>query len=130
MIKIREKNPEGKNPFLELLGLNDVVGRGDENLMDMLDNVGCTANVLLITDGTYYCANAGDSRCVLSQRGRAIEMSEDHKPENKLEYERIINAGCDVIEGRVDGNLNLSRSLGDLKHKQVKELPVHEQPIT
>lgn len=35
-----------------------------------------------------------------------------------------------MIDGRVDGNLNLSRSLGDLKHKQVKNLPVTEQPIT
>lgn len=130
MLKIREKNPEGKNPFLELLGLNDAMDRGDDNIMEMLDNIGCTANVLFIHDGMYYCANAGDSRCVLSQRGRAIELSEDHKPENPREYERIINAGCDVIDGRVDGNLNLSRSLGDLKHKQVKNLPVTEQPIT
>jgi serine/threonine protein phosphatase PrpC len=93
MLKIREKNPEGKNPFLELLGLNDGMDRGDDNIMEMLDNIGCTANVLFIHDGMYYCANAGDSRCVLSQRGRAIELSEDHKPENPREYERIINAG-------------------------------------
>jgi len=84
---------------------------------------------LFIWDGVYYWANAGDSRWVLSQRGRAVDLSDDHKPENRGEYERIINAGCTVTEGRVDGNLNLSRSLGDLSHKQ-KNLPVHLQPIT
>ena len=34
------------------------------------------------------------------------------------------------MEGRVDGNLNLSRSLGDLKYKRKKELTPEEQPIT
>ena len=42
---------------------------------------GCTACVALITDTEIYCANAGDSRCVLSNSGKAIEMSIDHKPE-------------------------------------------------
>lgn len=32
--------------------------------------------------------------------------------------------------GRVNGNLNLSRSLGDLKYKQVKHLPPEAQMIT
>ena len=67
---------------------------------------------------------------MVSRRGRAVNLSEDHKPEDKIEYNRIINAGCQVIDGRVDGNLNLSRSLGDLKHKQVKNLSQEQQPIT
>lgn len=32
--------------------------------------------------------------------------------------------------GRVNGNLNLSRSLGDLKYKQAKEAPPSAQMIT
>jgi len=104
--------------------------KGEGESLDLFDNIGCTANVLFISDHKYYCANAGDSRCVVSRRGKAIDLSDDHKPEDPGEYERIINAGWDVIDGRVDGNLNLSRSLGDLKHKKVKNLPVTEQPIT
>lgn len=34
-------------------------------------------------------ANAGDSRCVLCRKGTAVNMSEDHKPTNTLEHERI-----------------------------------------
>ena len=41
---------------------------------------GTTANVVLITKKKIYCANAGDSRAVVSQNGTAVELSYDHKP--------------------------------------------------
>lgn len=44
-------------------------------------------------------------------------MSIDHKPDGQVEIERIEKAGSTITEGRVDGNLNLTRSLGDLKYK-------------
>ena len=47
------------------------------------DGVGCTANVILITPNHFYIANAGDSRSVLCRAGKAIPLSEDHKPESK-----------------------------------------------
>lgn len=50
---------------------------------------GCTACVCLVTDDKIYCANAGDSRCVLSQKGEAVAMSFDHKPSNHDEETRI-----------------------------------------
>lgn len=47
------------------------------------------------------------------------------------ELERIKAAGGFVnFAGRVNGNLNLSRSLGDLKYKQTKQLPPEAQMIT
>ena len=85
---------------------------------------GCTACVVLITDTEIYCANAGDSRCVLSQDGKALDMSIDHKPELAEEKARIEKAGGFVEENRVKGILNLSRSLGDLEYKQDPSLPV------
>lgn len=43
--------------------------------------LGCTANVVVIDDTHYYCANAGDSRSVLCRgNGKIISLSEDHKP--------------------------------------------------
>ena len=36
---------------------------------------GCTATVCLVTRDEIYCANAGDSRSVLSNKGIAIELS-------------------------------------------------------
>jgi hypothetical protein len=47
------------------------------------DRSGCTAVTLLVTpDKRLFCANAGDSRCVLSRAGAAIPLSFDHKPDN------------------------------------------------
>lgn len=97
----------------------------------MLDSIGCTANVVLIDDyKKLYVANAGDSRCVLCRSGKAVALSFDHKPDNDVEKKRIEKAGSTITEGRVDGNLNLSRSLGDMKYKQNKELKPSEHPIT
>ena len=78
---------------------------------------GCTAVSALIVDKILYVANAGDSRAVLCRNGQAIAMSNDHKPECQEELDRILAAGGTVIEGRVNGNLNLCRSLGDFEYK-------------
>lgn len=58
-------------------------GDGADDLA--LDAKGCTANVVLIRDGIIYCANAGDSRAVICNNGEAENLSEDHKPDNKIE---------------------------------------------
>ena len=96
-----------------------------------MEGKGCTANVLLLANNTLICANAGDSRCVLGEGGRAFPMSTDHKPTMKKERDRIYRAGSTVnVEGRIDGNLNLSRAIGDIAHKKNSKLPLHEQAIT
>ena len=67
----------------------------------------------MLRDNQLYVANAGDSRCVLCRDGKAVNMSDDHKPEDMSEQERIVKAGGRVTcDGRVNGGLNLSRALG------------------
>lgn len=77
-----------------------------------------------------YIANAGDSRSVLGRGGKALALSIDHKPDNEEELKRIEKAGSVVTDGRVDGNLNLSRALGDLRYKVNKDLKPEEWPVT
>ena len=73
----------------------------------------------MIVGNVLICANAGDSRCVVAENGRAIPMSVDHKPTQKRERDRIYKAGSTVnVEGRIDGNLNLSRAIGDIAQKK------------
>jgi serine/threonine protein phosphatase PrpC len=83
---------------------------------------GCTATVLLVTKTEIICANAGDSRTVLSRGGRAQDMSEDHKPDNPGELARIQRSGGFVEDGRVNGMLALSRALGDFEYKNNSQL--------
>jgi protein phosphatase 1G len=101
---------------------------------------GCTANAVLLTEKVVVCGNAGDSRAVLSRGGVALGLSEDHKPNEEGEKRRIENAGgwVETIEGtgggrthyRVNGNLNLSRALGDLEYKKREDLKASEQIIS
>merc|ERR1712086_433350 len=91
---------------------------------------GCTANVCLIMKGVVYCANSGDSRTILWSNKKVKALSEDHKPDNDIEKARISKAGGFIIEGRVNGNLNLSRALGDLEYKKNPALKPAEQLIS
>ena len=100
--------------------------QADPSLM----NAGCTSVVSLVHRNTLYVANAGDSRCVLCRDGRAIELSLDHKPDLPQERERITKAGGYVDDGRVMGNLNLSRSIGDLEYKKNNSIPAKDQMIS
>lgn len=83
-------------------------------------------------DGRAYivCVNAGDSRAVLSRGGHAAPLSRDHKPQSPTEAIRIYHAGGSIKGGRVDGNLNLSRTLGDLVFKADKTRSAENQKIT
>jgi len=83
------------------------------------DPSGCTAVAALLThDNKIYVANAGDSRSVLGVKGEVKPLSFDHKPTNDSERERIRSAGGYVEFGRVNGNLALSRALGDFEFKK------------
>ncbi|OLP97797.1 putative protein phosphatase 2C 6 [Symbiodinium microadriaticum] len=77
--------------------------------------------------------NVGDSRALLIRDGKAIALSEDHKPENPIERNRIRAAGGQVIKigpcHRVDGNLNLSRAFGDFNYKSTAHLPAEKQKV-
>lgn len=91
---------------------------------------GCTASTALVSDTKIYVANAGDSRTVLGVKGRAKPLSFDHKPQNEGEKARITAAGGFVDFGRVNGNLALSRAIGDFEFKRSADLPPEKQIVT
>ena len=84
---------------------------------DLAFTAGCTANVVLVTESMIYCANAGDARSVLCEKGKAIDLSKDHKPDVPMERSRVVAAGHYVEEGRVDGVIAISRAIGDWEYK-------------
>ena len=98
---------------------------------DYSTDTGTTSVVVLITPDKIFCANAGDSRAVLWQStNKTIALSEDHKPDNADELKRIIKSGHIVEDSRVDGNLALSRALGDYQYKDASNLGAEEQVVT
>ncbi|XP_009382153.2 protein phosphatase 2C 51 [Musa acuminata AAA Group] len=97
--------------------------------------VGSTAVVALVGGGRLVVANCGDSRAVLSRGGRAVPLSDDHKPDRPDELARIEAAGGRVIYlngARVYGILAMSRALGDkyLKPAVISEPEIRVVEIT
>lgn len=97
---------------------------------------------------TIITANVGDSRAILSRNASAINLTRDHKPNDPIEEERIEARGGYVawcgdtdtqgnpIEGsgvhRVNGNLALSRAIGDRSERPAvcAEPEISVTPIT
>jgi len=86
-------------------------------LNPVLEDAGTTAVVALITEKVIIFGNLGDSRAILCCGGRSVMVTRDHKPSDKTETDRIKDAGGFVTEGRVNGVLATSRSLGDFDLK-------------
>lgn len=83
---LRRDKPPKKPQFLNILGeaggeKKDPKQQTNEEMM--LDSIGCTSNVIYIDKNLkkIFVANAGDSRCVMGKAGKAVALSEDHKPE-------------------------------------------------
>lgn len=96
------------------------------SLMDAADipvQAGCTACVALITKTEIIVANSGDSRCVVASKGRAKDLSIDHKPDLPGEKRRVQRAGGFVEEGRVNGVIAVSRAIGDWEYKNLQLKP-------
>lgn len=118
--------------------LTDAIKKGflgiDEDMLDdeeMKDELaGTTAICVIIKDNKIYCGNVGDSRAIASVRGRVQNLSYDHKPNNETESKRIIAAGGWVEFNRVNGNLALSRALGDFVFKKNEAKKAEEQIVT
>ena len=61
----------------------------------------------------------GDSRAVLSRGGVAIPLMQDHRvADNRDERDRVLKAGAEIRNDRIWGDLQTSRSIGDLPYKK------------
>ncbi|KAF5455451.1 hypothetical protein F2P56_025024 [Juglans regia] len=74
---------------------------------------GTTALTALIFGRLLLVANTGDCRAVLSRKGKAIDMSQDHKPIYPSERRRVEELGGYIDDGYLNGVLSVSRALGD-----------------
>jgi protein phosphatase 1B len=97
---------------------------------DEKERSGTTAICAILTPEHMFVANLGDSRGVVSRTTDDIFSTEDHKPYNEKERERILKAGGSVMIQRVNGSLAVSRALGDFDYKKVPGLCPTEQLVS
>lgn len=95
-----------------------------------VDRSGSTAVGVMISPSHIYFINCGDSRGLLSRGGAVHFFTQDHKPNNPLEKERIQKAGGSVMIQRVNGSLAVSRALGDFDYKCVHGKGPTEQLVS
>lgn len=91
---------------------------------------GCAAVTCLIKGRQLHIANVGDCRIVLCRDGVAQQLSIDHKADLEGEIRRIEAAGGQIANGRVNGRLNMTRSIGDFAYKMDDSIPAESQVIT
>ena len=85
---------------------------------------GTTACVCIYNENKFVTGWVGDSRVVLCRKAKAILLTtHDHKPSLKSEKRRIEENGGTVSNGRVNGILAVSRSLGDFNFKDLSKPP-------
>lgn len=122
--------PEGLEELYKIQqDIPDCYSISAKSLKEMQNLAGSTACVALLYRDTLYVANAGDSRCVLSRGGQAVDMSIDHKTSVQTESMRVKRAGGTIYLGRVNGQLALTRSLGDFTYKSNPYAPPDEQIV-
>lgn len=109
--------------------LRAVLVKEDGQEIEVINEAGCAAVCSLITPTHIFCANLGDSRCILGTTSQVVALSEDHKPELPLEMERIEKAGGFVQWNRVNGMLAMSRALGDFTYKISTHAPTDKDHL-
>ncbi|KAL6320768.1 hypothetical protein AAG906_008768 [Vitis piasezkii] len=120
------------------LAISETYQQTDMNFLDAERDTyrddGSTASTAVLVGNHLYVANVGDSRAVISKAGKAIPLSEDHKPNRSDERKRIENAGGVVMWAgtwRVGGVLAMSRAFGNrmLKQYVVAEPEIQDQEV-
>ena len=85
--------------------------------------IGSTATIIYIKKDLInkqkilYCINIGDSKCILTQTTGSRKLSYDDLLSDENEYNRIKNESGYIKNGRVCGELMLSRAFGDWEYK-------------
>ncbi|XP_044463331.1 probable protein phosphatase 2C 27 isoform X2 [Mangifera indica] len=95
-----------------------------------LESSGTTALAAMIFGRSLLVANAGDCRAVLSQRGTAVELSRDHRPCCQKERMRIESLDGYIAYGYLNGELGVTRALGDWHLDGMKKIGGRGGPLS
>ena len=93
------------------------------------NDIGTTANILLIKKNYFYIANVGDSLSVMYKKKKITKLNELHKTTFDKEFNRIKKLECKLINYRINGKLNITRAIGDLSYKNRNNSNIYEQDV-
>ncbi|CAI4231749.1 unnamed protein product [Auanema sp. JU1783] len=90
---------------------------------------GTTVTNVLFLNNSIYVANIGDSRALVCRQKKGekaitIQLTVDHNPSVYDERVRIQKAGGFVKDGRINGSIEVSRSIGDINFKRLGVISV------
>lgn len=74
---------------------------------------GTTLTCVYLSHKILYCANVGDSSCIIVTNDSVRKVSYDHKCTDENEIKRIILLGGKIVDDRIDGIITITRSIGD-----------------
>ncbi|XP_028553352.1 probable protein phosphatase 2C 52 isoform X3 [Dendrobium catenatum] len=118
--------------------IRETYQKTDSDFLDVQINTfrddGSTASTAILLGNRLFVANVGDSRAVISKDGKAVPLSDDHKPNRIDERKRIEDAGGVVMwtgTWRVGGVLAMSRAFGNrlLKQYVVAHPDIQEEEV-
>ncbi|KAF8380001.1 hypothetical protein HHK36_027470 [Tetracentron sinense] len=100
--------------------------KADTKLLNWLEGTGkeiesgSTATAMFIRNDVLIITHVGDSCAVLSRSGKAEVLTNSHRPygNNKVslqEIRRIREAGGWIVNGRICGDISVSRAFGDMR---------------
>ena len=92
-------------------------------------DMGTTANIMLIKNNVIYIANVGDSLSVMYKNKKAYNLNREHQIIIATERDRVLKSGASIEGYRINGMLNLTRAIGDLRFKSNKKLTRCEQSV-
>lgn len=102
-----------------------------------LKSEGATCSFVYFENDMVFCANIGDSKVVLARRSKEAELGDkddlnnvdnikpllitkDHTVLQLSEVKRVESSGGHIVNGRVNGILDVTRSFGDSELKKQK----------
>ena len=107
-----------------ILSLKNAFHDADDEMRNLLniEGLGSTGTLVHIkwesdNDLVVYSANVGDSRVCLISPEHIIRLSYDHRTTDKKEKKRILEAGLEIIDNRINGTLMLTRIFGNYEYK-------------
>lgn len=93
-------------------------------------SMGTTAICAFILNRFIVISNLGDSIAYLYNKGGSIiKLNREHKPSFEEERNRILKSGSCVTNSRINGIMNISRSLGDFRFKDNQKLRKSSQSV-